>query len=200
MAVKLNKTRMRDSKIALIIAFLLILFTRQFWENESPLHEFLDFAGYFLIALCALGRVYSTAFLGGFKNAELITHGPFSIVRNPLYFFSLIGVTGFALISNHLVIIIALPIFFVVLYHYLIIREEHFLEEEFGEVYRDYKKKVPRLFPNFSLYNAPETTMMYPKFINKAFADAIWWFAPFPIIELIEYLQETQILPVFFAS
>ena len=63
MAVKLNKTRIRDSKIALILAFLLILFSRQFWDNESPLHELLDFTGYFLIALCALGRVYATAFL-----------------------------------------------------------------------------------------------------------------------------------------
>ena len=160
MAQKLNKSRMFNSKVALILAFLLILFSRQIWENESPLHELLDFSGYFLIALCALGRVYSTAFLGGFKNKDLITYGPFSVVRNPLYVFSLIGVTGIALISNHLAVIIGLPVFFLVLYTFLIKREEQFLESEFGESYQEYKKTVPRLLPNFSLYNAPETISM----------------------------------------
>ena len=200
MAQKLNKSRMFNSKVALVLAFLLILFSRQFWENESPLHELLDFTGYFLIALCALGRVYSTAFLGGFKNKDLITYGPFSVVRNPLYVFSLIGVTGIALISNHLAIIIGLPVFFLVLYIFLIKREEQFLESEFGNSYQEYKKTVPRLLPNFALYNAPETISMAPRFVNKAFSDAIWWFVAFPCIELVEYMQDTGILPVLFIS
>lgn len=200
MAQSLNKSRMLNSKIALLGAFFLILFSRQFWENETPLHEFLDYGGYFLVALCALGRVYTTAFLGGFKNEDLITYGPFSIVRNPLYFFSLIGITGIALISNHLVVIIGLPLFFIILYYFLIQREEAFLEQVFGENYRAYKARVPRFVPNVSLYEAPETVQMSPRYINKALKDALWWFAPFPFIELVEYLQETNMLPILFHS
>ena len=33
-------------------------------------------------------------YVGGRKNAELVTTGPYSMMRNPLYFFSLLGVAG----------------------------------------------------------------------------------------------------------
>jgi len=147
-----------------------------------------------------MGRIYSSAFLGGHKNEKLVTDGIYSVMRNPLYFFSLIGVTGAALISNHLVIIIALPVLFFLLYIPLIKREEKFLTQEFGDEYLEYKNKVPALFPRISNYNAPDTLTFYPKFLSKAFADAIWWISIFPIVEIIEFLQDTNILPRIFIS
>lgn len=198
MAKKLNKTRMRDSKIMLVLALAVMLFSHQYWPDDKPMHELFEFFGYILLAVCALGRMYATAFLGGKKNQELITYGPFSIVRNPLYFFSLIGITGIGFISNHISLAIILPVVFTLLYIRLIKREETFLRETFGKPYETYTKKVPRLLPRFSLYQAPEQVMMTPRFLNKAFADAIWWFLPFPLIELVEYLQTSGILPTLY--
>ncbi len=198
MAKNLNKSRIRDSKFLVIIALVIAFFTKSLIGYETVMHESIEFLGYFFVAFCALGRLYSTAFLGGHKNTKLITHGAFSIVRNPLYFFSLLGMTGIALISGHIVVIIALPIAFVVMYHFLIAREEVFLRETFGKEYDAYVAKTPRLIPNFSLYNAPATVQVVPKFLNKGFFDAIWWFAAFPIYEAAEILHDKDIIkPIF---
>lgn len=194
MAKALNKSRIRLSKLAITLSFILLIFGKEYWLHESSLHETFDYLGYFLLAICALGRLYSTAFLGGHKNQTLITWGPYSVVRNPLYTFSLIGVTGIAFICNHPLIIIGLPLFFYFMYVDLIKREEKFLEKEFGKKYKAYTAAVPRLIPNLSLYKAPETVEMSPRFLNNGLFDAIWWFSAFPIIELIEWLHDTGIV------
>ncbi|MCF8495928.1 MAG: isoprenylcysteine carboxylmethyltransferase family protein [Alphaproteobacteria bacterium] len=198
MARNLNKSRIRDSKIALIAAFLVVVFTKAFIDSETPMHEMVEFTGYFLIALCAMGRLYSTAFLGGHKNETLITYGPFSVTRNPLYFFSLLGLTGVALLSVHLLIIVLLPLFFIVAYHFLIKREGEFLLGKFGDEYRAYMASTPRLFPNFKRYHAPDIIQTVPRYLNKAFRDAIWWFLAFPVFEGIEYLQEAGLIKPLF--
>lgn len=198
MAKSLNKTRMQQSKIVVILAFVLAFFTKALIPYESTIHEFTDFLGYLLIAICALGRLYSTAFLGGHKNENLITYGAFSVVRNPLYFFSLLGMIGIALISGHVLIMIGVPIIFIIMYHYLISREEEFLLKTFGQPYQDYIDSTPRLIPNLSLYNAPESVEVVPKYLNKAFKDAIWWFAAFPLFEVAEYLHESNLIPPLF--
>ncbi|MCB1530464.1 MAG: isoprenylcysteine carboxylmethyltransferase family protein [Rhodospirillales bacterium] len=194
MARSLNKSRMRNSRIVLALVLCAAFFTKALVGYETPFHDMLDFAGYVLVAFCALGRLYSTAFLGGFKNEKLITYGAFSICRNPLYFFSLLGMTGVALISAHLAIIIVMPLTFLVLYHFLILREEAFLKETFGQAYLDYMDSTPRLFPNFRLYKAPHKVEVAPKYLKKAFLDAIWWFAAYPLFEFAEFLQESGLI------
>ncbi len=198
MAKDLNKTRIRDSKIIILVALLAGFFSKTLIGYETAWHESIEFLGYFLIAVCALGRLYATAFLGGHKNNKLITYGAFSIVRNPLYFFSLLGMVGISMISGHIVVMIVVPVAFVSMYHFLIAREEAFLSVEFGEEYKAYTQKVPRLIPNLSLYNAPDTIKMVPKFLNKAFFDALWWFAAFPVYEFAEELHESGVIKPLF--
>lgn len=189
MAAELNLTRIRDSKIIAIVSIILIFASKQIYPPDNAVHLVLDYVGYFLISFCALGRVYATAFLGGHKNAELVTYGPFSVVRNPLYFFSLLGVFGIALVTMHAPVMIFVPLAFTVLYYFLILREEKFLSGKFGQAYADYKKRVPRLIPNPRLYHAPETVAMVPKYLNNALFDAIWWFVPFPVLEILEHFK-----------
>ncbi len=200
MAKNLNKSRILASKAALLSTLLVVLFSRQYWQDDSAYHEVLELAGNFLVAICAIGRVYATAFLGGFKNDRLVTHGVYSLMRNPLYFFSLMGITGVALVSNHPAVMLGLPLFFLLIYLQLIAREESFLQEKFGDEFTSYKKETPALWPKFSAYHAPQTTELTPRFLNKAFADAAWWLAALPAIELVEYLQTAGWVPTFFTS
>lgn len=198
MAVALNKTRKRDSKILIILMVLGIVFTRPVIPLYGNLHEVFDFAGYFLIGLCVAGRIYTTAFLGGYKNEALIDYGPFSVMRNPLYFFSLCGFTGIALMSNHLVLILAAPPLFFAVYYFLIRREEGFLAEKFGNAFQEYCARVPRLFPRLSRYYAPEVVEMRPRYLLRAFRDNLWWFASLPVIEIVEYAQHHELIsPIF---
>lgn len=200
MAKALNKNRILGSKLILASSLGIVLFSRQFWGEENPIHEIFEMIGLVLVMICALGRVYATAYLGGFKNDELITHGIYSLMRNPLYFFTLLGVTGIAFMSNHMSVMIILPLSFMLLYRGLIQREQSFLEEKFGDAYIEYKERVPAMFPNFDNYQSPVSLEFYPRFLNKAFMDAIWWASALPIIEFAEYLQTTGLFPVYSAG
>lgn len=187
------------SKILGVFVLFCVFFTSSAIQDESALHEIFDLLGVLCVFICALGRLYTTAFLGGRKNTDLVTYGPFSIVRNPLYFFSLVGFFGVALMTNHIVLFALVPLCFIILYHYLIAREEVHLQEVFGEPYQGYCQRVPRLLPRLSLWNAPENIVIDVKLFNNGLKDAIWWFAAFPLVELAEYVhQEQWIQPLIF--
>lgn len=155
MARALNKNRMLFSRILMITAIALMLFTRSHWPNDSALHETFDTLGYVLIVFCGMGRLYTTAFLGGLKNETLVTYGPFSVVRNPLYVFSWLGFTGFAIFSNNLWVMVLVPVGFCFVYHFLVKREEAFLQEKFGQAFTDYVARVPRFLPGSRTSTSP---------------------------------------------
>ncbi|HEY8189261.1 MAG TPA: isoprenylcysteine carboxylmethyltransferase family protein [Micavibrio sp.] len=194
MAKNLNKSRIAMSRIMMAALLLIVFFTDSLIPLESGAHEFFDILGTILVSVCALGRLYTTAYLGGFKNDTLITYGPFSAVRNPLYFFSLIGFIGVAMMTNHIFVMLAIPIGFILLYTFLIRREERFLLGRFGEEYRAYMAATPRLIPSFRNYHFPDAIQMNPKYLDKGFKDAIWWFAAFPLVELAEFIQKQGLI------
>lgn len=195
MARSLNKSRILIGRVLVLLAVVIVLIFRQTFMDDTPAHEVFDMVGLFCLFVCAIGRVYATAFLGGRKNQTVVDYGPFSVVRNPLYVFSLIGITGIALMSNHIVVMLALPVAFYFLYQALIKREECFLEETFGQSYRDYKQAVPRFWPKFSNYRSPETMEVAPKLLFQAARDALLWFLPFALFELVEAAQAVNWLP-----
>lgn len=186
MARDLNRLRMLNSWIIAAISLAVIVFTKAAFAAASLGHDIITTIGLVLVAACALGRVYATAFLGGLKNKQLVDYGPFSVVRNPLYVFSLLGVLGLSLVSLRWEVILFAPVAFTVLYYFLIRREEKFLKRAFGEAYTAYAKRVPRLVPNFKLYSCPETVEMRPKLLKNAALDAIWWLIAFWAIVILE--------------
>ncbi len=192
MARNLNQTRIRDSWLIALLAVFLALMTKSFipYANYEPnqilLDEIIEILGYMLIAICALGRLYCTAFLGGHKNKNLIDYGAFSVVRNPLYVFSFVGFLGISLLSMNLAVIVFVPLAFFILYYDLVKREENFLKQEFGETYNDYCNRVPRFVPNFRLYTSPEQVQMNPKTLKNGAFDSMAWFSVMLLYELLE--------------
>ena len=168
------------------------------FASKTTLHECLDILGTIVVFLCALGRIYCTAFLGGHKNNSLVTYGPFSVSRNPLYFCSFLGACGIGLISNHVTLMIVLPLTFCLVYFSLIKREEVYLTAEFGDAYREYCAQVPRFFPDFKRYSVPETVTLYPRFLHNGIKDSIAWLCVLPFFETVEYLQRSGVLQTYF--
>jgi protein-S-isoprenylcysteine O-methyltransferase Ste14 len=81
------------------------------------------------------------------KDHELITQGPYSIVRNPIYLgmFGMILSTGLVF-SRWWMALIAV-FFFLVGNQIRIHAEEKLLRESFGEKFDDYARRVPAFFP-----------------------------------------------------
>lgn len=194
MAKALNKNRILFSRFIVVLSIALIFVTREVTTSESIAHSLLDLAGYSLVVICGMGRLYTTAFLGGHKNKELIMAGPFSVVRNPLYVFSWLGFTGFALFSTNLWVILIVPFSFMLLYHALVRREEEYLREKFGESFTAYCARVPRFIPRFSGFVQPEQLILTPHTFMRGLLDNIWWFAIPPLFEFFEEITDFTIL------
>jgi protein-S-isoprenylcysteine O-methyltransferase Ste14 len=194
MAKSLNKTRMRDTRLLIALTIVTAILCKTQFPDDTATHETMDLAGYVLVTVCAIGRIYTTAFIGGIKNEQLITWGPYSLCRNPLYFFSLCGAAGIGLMSTSITAAIIVFAGFLAIYHDLIAREEEFLSTKFGKVFAEYKARVPRLLPSFAHYECPDEVTFQPRFLTKAVADAVWWFAPLPLFELAEILQEKGLI------
>ncbi|MFA6251278.1 MAG: methyltransferase [Candidatus Paceibacterota bacterium] len=68
--------------------------------------------------------------------------GPYRYLRSPTHFGLFILTIGFALIINSLFSIIFTIIAYIITKLFFLKKEEKMLEEKYGQVYRDYKKKV----------------------------------------------------------
>ena len=80
------------------------------------------------------------------RTSELMTGGPYRICRNPMLLGVFIFYTGLVICLwswQALVIFIA----YVAIMMVQVSREEQRLEEDFGEAYREYKKKTKKIIP-----------------------------------------------------
>ena len=92
-----------------------------------------------------LGRWFSGTF-GVKEGHELVTDGPYAITRHPMYTGLLLMVLGAALVWDSLLtLLLALLLVLPFLFH--TVYEEALFEQHFGEPYRDYERRVPRLVP-----------------------------------------------------
>ena len=75
---------------------------------------------------------------------HLVTGGPFSFTRNPIYLGNTMLMIGIGLIAGIVWFILLAPVAAFVTQKLAIEREERHLEIRFGKKYRDYAKKVRR--------------------------------------------------------
>ncbi len=92
-----------------------------------------------------LGRWFTGSF--GLKPGhELVTDGPYAVTRHPLYTGVLFAVAGSALVWNRLLLLVLAVVLVVPLWCHTVIEERMFVDH-FGDAYRRYQRRVPRLVP-----------------------------------------------------
>ena len=63
-------------------------------------HYLCGLAGFLLVALACLGRIWCSLFIAGHKDEVLVTTGPYALCRHPLYSLSVLGALGLGLTSR----------------------------------------------------------------------------------------------------
>jgi protein-S-isoprenylcysteine O-methyltransferase Ste14 len=179
--------------IAVGIAFLFVGESQ--WPPHHPFHEPIEWVGLGLIAICITGRTWSSLYIGGIKSQSLVDLGPYSVSRNPLYLFSIIGAIGVGAQVGSVVIALTCGFIAWSILVGSIIREEEILLERFGDDYRRYLDAVPRLLPRPSLWRDTATIEVRPRIVVRTFVDALVFLAAYPIAEGLEYLHEIGWLP-----
>ena len=96
-----------------------------------------------------LGKMYNVSSALGaqlYADQQLITHGPYAIVRNPMYVGIIAATLGGLLIYRTWSLVFALTFFGLVIRAR---REEQVLAAEFGQQWADYCQQVPGWIPRF---------------------------------------------------
>ena len=103
-------------------------------------------------------RINSVSYLGRDSRTnvifakELVTTGPYAVVRNPIYlgnFFIGLGIIFILGVKISLTALLYL-VGFIIQYIAIIHEEEKYLKNKFGEIYLNYKKNVPCIIPKFT--------------------------------------------------
>ncbi len=128
------------------------------------------------------------------KNLQIISTGPYSLCRNPLYFFSWIGFAGIGFATETFTLGIVLSVLFLIGYVPVINSEEAFLQSKFGAAFTGYCELTPRFFPRLSGLNEPENYTVNPRLFRRTMGDVIWFVWILGFLELVEALHEFHIL------
>jgi len=116
----------------------------------------LSLIGLFLIFFGELIRIVSVSYAGGITRTtkvgapKLMTEGPYSITRNPLYLGNITIYSGVVLFAGGSLmweLLLFTLMFFILQYSMIISLEERTLTKLFDKEYKTYCSKVPRLLP-----------------------------------------------------
>lgn len=99
--------------------------------------------GIILLGFVSLGKSLSVGLSR--EKTELKTGGIYRYTRNPLYLGAFLICLGSCLRSFHAANIL-LCILGIAIHHRIVLKEEKFLEERFGEQWLAYRRYVPRYF------------------------------------------------------
>jgi protein-S-isoprenylcysteine O-methyltransferase Ste14 len=78
------------------------------------------------------------------STPEIIVTGPYKFTRNPMYLMMVLWCVGFSIILDEAWVFVLAPVCGIVIYLTAIRHEEIYLEEKFGDSYRQYKANVRR--------------------------------------------------------
>jgi len=128
--------------------FLMILFM-----NPTPISIVI---GFIILLFGESIRIWSVCYAGsetrttsGVGGSNLVTQGPYSIIRNPLYWGNIMMYGGIGIMSNALspfLLIIAVS-YFIFQYYLIIFNEEDYLRIAYKESFETYCSYVHRFLP-----------------------------------------------------
>ncbi len=193
------KHRIGASRVLVALLLVLIAITGSYWHTNNPvLGDGLVVMGLILATIGGIGRLWCNLYIVGYKNASLLTIGPYSMTRNPLYFFSSIGGVGVGLATGTFSFAVAIAGLFALTYPSVILSEEERQRRIHGKAWDDYVAAVPRFFPRFSQLTEPADYMAHPLLFRRHLMDAVWFTWVAALMILLSELREVGIMPQVF--
>jgi len=128
--------------------FFMILFM-----NPTPLSLIV---GFLILVSGESIRVWSVGYAGsetrttsGVGGSNLVTQGPYSIIRNPLYWGNIMMYGGIGIMSNAIFpfLLVVAVIYFTFQYYLIVFNEEDYLRVTYKENFETYCNTVHRFLP-----------------------------------------------------
>lgn len=190
------QSRILFTRLLLIPVIAVAIFSHHLHAEGSGWDRMLSLTGLVLLLLAMGGRLWANVHVIGRKDQVLVTDGPFSLVRNPLYLFSLLGFLGVGLAMESVFLAGLFGMVFFATHWPTILAEERKLETLFGAEYSAYRARVPRFVPALRIPTpAGEIPVDMTRFRNSL-RDCLAIPMVFVAVELLEWSKLTGAVPV----
>ena len=186
--------RIASSRLFVLVFSLAVLVTGSTHEGQLSA-AVLCSAGIVLIGLAVVGRLWCSLFISGYKSSSLVTVGPYSPCRHPLYLFSLLGFVGIGLTTERLALAAAVALAFLLAYPAVMAQEEKLLRERFGGAFEAYARRTPRLLPRWSGWTEPDEYVVRPRLYRRTMGDVVWFVWAAALVEIVDALHATGAVP-----
>jgi protein-S-isoprenylcysteine O-methyltransferase Ste14 len=192
---------LRRSRVKLLrLAFGCLVLLAMFWGPSANMSALADFAcrwvGYLLL-MAGLGlRLWSILYVGQRKSHELITTGPYSLCRNPLYAGTVLLTIGAALSFENFAMCLFALAAVIPIHIAVVLAEEKHLRDLFGQEYVSYARLTPRFWFRVSAYKSAMEISISVKVLRRAVIDAIGVLLIPPLADMVDVLQDHGVLPV----
>jgi protein-S-isoprenylcysteine O-methyltransferase Ste14 len=140
---------------------------------SEPWYYLSGVLGFICVAVACLGRVWTSVFIAGHKDVDLVTTGPYARCRHPLYACSMLGALGLGLTTRSVLLCVIVVVLIAALVIYAAACEEQFLADAFPEAFQAYLRATPnKWWPRAGSASMPEHLDVRPAIFWKAFLDA----------------------------
>jgi protein-S-isoprenylcysteine O-methyltransferase Ste14 len=196
MTVSRSTPRLRLT-VLLLFGTLALVATSQRTLATGLAGLLLQLGGLACIACAALGRAWTSVFIAGYKDTQLVRSGPYAMLRHPLYALSLLAMLGAGLTTRSAALTTALVAVFAAVYLRAGREEDGFLRSAHGAAFDDYAREVNAWWPRWSAYAVPEALDVRPRVLWKAFLDAGTLLGYWVLLVLADALQRASVTPTW---
>jgi protein-S-isoprenylcysteine O-methyltransferase Ste14 len=197
MSTSRSTPRLRLTVVLLFAAAIVVAVSRR-PVLDGVVGELVQLTGLLCMASAALGRIWTSAFIAGFKDVSLVREGPYSAVRHPLYALSLLAMLGAGLASRSVAISVVLLGVFTAIHLRVARQEDRHLASVHGETFERFRRDVPAFWPAADAYRVPDTAQIRPRVFWKAFLDAGSLLGYYVLLRVADLAQRHGVTPTWF--
>ena len=183
--------------IAILAVIALSMVTAPALTGEA-VRAFIPGVGVAALFAAIIGRAWCSLYIGGRKKSEVVDRGPYSVTRNPLYFFSFIGAFGMGAQTDSLTLTLLFVAVAVTVFFATVKQEEAWLLSAFAEPYRRYLAATPRFWPRWSGWTDGSELNIAPKYFLTTLRDGSVMLLAIPCFQAITMLHEAGRLRTVF--
>jgi protein-S-isoprenylcysteine O-methyltransferase Ste14 len=121
----------------------------------------------------------------GQRAETLNTTGVYSIVRNPLYLGNFLTILGVVLSIKVWWLVLMVSMFFFIYMERIILAEESFLSEKYGEQYNSWREKTPVIIPDFKNWVPPALPFSLRTVLRREYQGLLGMVTAFFVTEII---------------
>ncbi len=124
---------------------------------------------------------------------SLNTKGMYSVVRHPLYFANYLIWAGILVFTMNPFAFAIVSLVYWIYYERIMMTEEAFLRQKYGQEFEDWSQKVPAFFPKISIFQNGMLDFSLKTFIRREYATILSTLVSFLIVDYLNrYIFDIQ--------